>query len=102
LAWQIKFADRNLRRHCAANQLPRRDLRHSCRLRPSRTQQLDFQQRGTTMGLLLLIVIILLLVGGLPTWRHSRNWGYGPSGALGLILIILLVLVVMGQIPRGF
>jgi hypothetical protein len=47
-------------------------------------------------------VIILLLVGGLPTWPHSRNWGYGPSGALGLILIILLVLVVMGQIPRGF
>jgi hypothetical protein len=61
-----------------------------------------FQHRGTTMGLILLIVIILLLVGGLPTWRHSRNWGYGPSGALGLILIILLILVVLGQIPRGF
>jgi hypothetical protein len=55
-----------------------------------------------TMGLILLIIISLLLVGGLPTWGHSRNWGYGPSGVLGLILIVLLVLIVMGQIPRGF
>ncbi len=54
------------------------------------------------MGLILLIIIILLLVGGLPTWGHSRNWGYGPSGVLGLILVVLLVLIVMGQIPRGF
>jgi uncharacterized protein DUF3309 len=65
-------------------------------------QRLAFHQKGTTMGLILLIIIILLLVGGLPTWRHSRNWGYGPSGGLGLILIILLILIVMGQIPRGF
>jgi hypothetical protein len=54
------------------------------------------------MGLILLIVVIVLLVGGLPTWGHSRNWGYGPSGGLGLVLVILLVLVLLGYVPRGF
>jgi hypothetical protein len=46
----------------------------------------------------LLIVLVLLLLGGLPTWGHSRNWGYGPSGGLGLVLVIVLVLVLMGRI----
>ena len=50
------------------------------------------------MGLLLLIVLILLLVGGLPSWGHSRDWGYGPSGVLGLVLIVVLVLVIMDKI----
>ena len=54
------------------------------------------------MGLILLIVLIVLLLGGLPTWSHSRNWGYGPSGVLGLLLVIVLVLVLAGYIPRGF
>ena len=54
------------------------------------------------MGLILLIILILLLVGGLPTWGHSRNWGYGPSGGLGLLLVVVVVLLVMGYIPRGF
>jgi Protein of unknown function (DUF3309) len=54
------------------------------------------------MGLILLIVLIVLLLGGLPTWPHSRNWGYGPSGGLGLLLLILLLLMVFGMIPRGF
>ncbi len=50
------------------------------------------------LGIVLLIVLILLVLGGLPNWNHSREWGYGPSGALGLILIIVLVLVLMGRI----
>jgi len=54
------------------------------------------------MGLILLIVVLVLLLGGLPTWPHSRNWGYGPSGLLGLVLVILLVLMLLGHIPRGF
>ncbi len=54
------------------------------------------------MGLILLIVVILLLVGALPTWGHSRKWGYGPSGGLGLVLVILVVLVLLNYIPRGF
>jgi hypothetical protein len=54
------------------------------------------------MGLILLIILIILLLGGLPTWPHSRNWGYGPSGGLGLLVVILLLLMVFGMIPRGF
>jgi hypothetical protein len=49
-------------------------------------------------GTILLIVLILVLIGAIPTWPHSRNWGYGPSGGLGLVLLILLVLVLMGKI----
>jgi hypothetical protein len=54
------------------------------------------------MGLILLIVLIVLLLGAVPTWPHSRSWGYGPSGGLGLVLVIVLVLVVLGYLPRGF
>ena len=54
------------------------------------------------MGLILLIVLIVLLMGGLPTWRYSRNWGYGPSGGLGVLVVILLVLLLAGYLPGGF
>ena len=55
------------------------------------------------MGLLLLIILILLLVGGLPTWGHSRSWGYGPSGVLGLVLLVVVVLILMDRIQfRSF
>ena len=50
------------------------------------------------MGPILLIIVILLLVGGLPTWPHSRNWGYYPSGTLGLVLLILLILLLLKKI----
>jgi len=50
------------------------------------------------MGLILLIVLILFLVGALPTWPHSKNWGYFPSGGLGLVVVILLVLILAGRI----
>jgi hypothetical protein len=42
--------------------------------------------------------LILFLVGALPTWGHSRNWGYGPSGGLGLVLLIVVILLLMGRI----
>ena len=42
--------------------------------------------------------ILLILIGALPTWGHSKNWGYGPSGGLGLIVVIILVLILMGRI----
>lgn len=54
------------------------------------------------MGLILLIVLVVLLVGTAPTWPHSRNWGYGPSGGLGLVLLIVVILVLLGYLPRGF
>jgi hypothetical protein len=50
------------------------------------------------MGLILLIVLILVLVGALPTWPHSRSWGYYPSGGIGLIVLILLILVLSGRL----
>ena len=49
-------------------------------------------------GTILLIILILLLVGSVPTWPHSRSWGYRPSGALGVILIIVLILVLLGKV----
>lgn len=50
------------------------------------------------IGTILLIVLILFLVGALPTWPHSRKWGYYPSSGLGLVVVILIVLVLMGRI----
>jgi len=50
------------------------------------------------MGTILLIVLVLLLIGALPTWSHSRSWGYFPSGGLGLVVLILLVLVLTGRL----
>jgi Protein of unknown function (DUF3309) len=51
-----------------------------------------------SLGTILLIILILLLIGALPTWPHSRSWGYYPTGGLGLILIIILILVLLGRI----
>jgi hypothetical protein len=50
------------------------------------------------MPTILLIIVILLLIGALPTWPHSANWGYFPSGGLGLVLIVLVVLMLVGRI----
>lgn len=51
-----------------------------------------------SLGLIVLIVVLLMLVGTLPTWPHSSNWGYGPSGGFGLVLAIVIVLLLMGKI----
>jgi len=51
-----------------------------------------------SLGTILLIVLILMLIGAIPTWPHSKNWGYGPSGGLGLVVIIIIVLLVLGRI----
>ena len=51
-----------------------------------------------TLGTILLIILILLLVGAIPSWPHSRSWGYGPSGILGVVLVILLILILVGRI----
>jgi Protein of unknown function (DUF3309) len=51
-----------------------------------------------TLGTILLIVLVLALVGVIPTWPHSKGWGYAPSGVVGLLVVILIVLLVMGRI----
>ena len=50
------------------------------------------------MGTILIVILILVLIGALPTWPHSKNWGYYPSGGIGLILLILIILLLMGRI----
>ncbi len=50
------------------------------------------------LGTILLILLVLLLIGALPTWPHSKAWGYYPSGGLGLILLIVLLLLLFGRI----
>ena len=51
-----------------------------------------------SVGTILLIVLVLLLIGVIPSWPHSRGWGYGPSGGLGVVVIILIVLLLLGKI----
>jgi hypothetical protein len=50
------------------------------------------------LGTVLVILLVLMLIGALPTWPHSRNWGYGPTGGLGLVLTILVILLLLGKI----
>ncbi len=51
-----------------------------------------------TLGTLLLIILVLLLIGAIPSWPHSREWGYGPSGLLGIVLVIVVILLLMGRL----
>jgi len=50
------------------------------------------------MVTILLVVVVLMLLGAMPTWRHSREWGYYPSGGLGLVLLVLVVLMLSGRL----
>ncbi|MBL0122859.1 MAG: DUF3309 domain-containing protein [Betaproteobacteria bacterium] len=50
------------------------------------------------IGTILLIILILMLIGAIPSWPHSKGWGYGPSGGLGLVVIILIILLLMGRL----
>jgi hypothetical protein len=76
---------------------------------PGRTRDLDavaLNPRTTTtclenamgLGTILLIVLILMLVGAIPTWSHSKSWGYAPSGGIGLVVVIVIVLLLMGRL----
>ena len=51
-----------------------------------------------SLGTILLVILVLMLIGAIPSWSHSRNWGYGPSGGLGVVVIILIVLLLLGRI----
>ena len=51
-----------------------------------------------SLGTILLVILVLFLIGALPTWPHSANWGYYPSGGLGLVLIIVLILLLLGRL----
>ena len=51
-----------------------------------------------SVGTILLIVLVLVLIGAIPSWPHSRGWGYAPSGGIGLVLLILIILLLLGKI----
>jgi hypothetical protein len=68
-------------------------------VRPIPVDVTDTGAEGETMlGTILLIILILLLLGALPTWPHSRNWGYYPGGGIGVVLVIIIILLLMGRI----
>ena len=58
----------------------------------------DFEEETMSLGTILLIVLILMLVGVIPTWPHSKSWGYWPSGALGVVVLIIVILLLMGRL----
>ncbi len=51
-----------------------------------------------SLGTILLIIVVLMLIGAVPSWPHSRGWGYGPSGGVGLIFLIIVIMMLMGKI----
>jgi hypothetical protein len=51
-----------------------------------------------SLATIVLIILVLMLVGAIPTWPHSRSWGYGPSGGIGLVAVIVIVLLLMGRL----
>ncbi len=51
-----------------------------------------------SLGTILLILLVLVLVGVIPSWPHSRSWGYAPSGLVGVVLVVLVVLLLAGRI----
>lgn len=65
-------------------------------LRADRTSPIE--RNAMTIGTALLVLLILMLIGAIPTWPHSKNWGYYPSGGLGLLLVILVALLLLGKI----
>src|SRR6188768_21454 len=88
------------RRHVGSHPMERA-RRPAYRARPARvteSAERAVHNRRVVMGTLLLVILVLLLLGSFPTWPHSKNWGYYPSGGLGLVLLIVVVLVISGRI----
>jgi len=56
------------------------------------------EEKAMSLGTILLIILVLMLIGAIPTWPHSRNWGYYPTGGLGIVLIVVVVLLVAGRL----
>jgi hypothetical protein len=51
-----------------------------------------------SLGTVLLIVLVLALLGVIPSWPHSKGWGYAPGGAVGLVLVVVIVMLVTGNL----
>jgi hypothetical protein len=66
--------------------------------RPQTPKWLCIEKKELHMGPILLIVVVLLLIGALPTWPHSRKWGYGPTGGLGVVFLVLVILLLFTNV----
>ena len=76
-----------------------RSRRRNCSLSDFGNPPNKYPKEDTmSLGTILLIVLIFMLIGAIPSWPHSRNWGYGPSGGLGLVVVVLIILLVLGRI----
>jgi Protein of unknown function (DUF3309) len=64
----------------------------------SRMSDLRKHREKSMLGIVLIVVLILVLIGALPTWPHSRSWGYYPSSGIGLLFVIIIILLLMGRI----
>jgi hypothetical protein len=51
-----------------------------------------------SLGSIAIIILVLIVIGAMPTWSHSRQWGYAPSGILGTVLLILVILFLLGRL----
>jgi Protein of unknown function (DUF3309) len=90
-------AEHVLSARCQVEPVCSRTPRSQTRLLSQRNESVQyFEEKAMTLGTILLIVLILMLIGAIPTWPHSRSWGYAPSGLLGVVLIIIVVLLLMG------
>jgi hypothetical protein len=69
----------------------------SQQLNPNRKTKKRFGSEFMSVSVMLMILLVLLLIGTLPTWPHSRAWGYTPSGVLGAVMIVVLVLFLFGR-----
>jgi len=58
----------------------------------------EIYSREKTMSTILLIILILIVIGALPSWSHSRSWGYAPSGITGIIVIVLIIMLLTGRL----
>jgi hypothetical protein len=47
---------------------------------------------------ILIVVAILMMLGALPTWPHSRKWGYYPSSGVGILVVVLIILLLTGRL----
>ena len=47
---------------------------------------------------LLIVLLIIFALASVPSWPHSRNWGWYPSGGLGVILLVIVLLALSGRL----
>jgi hypothetical protein len=78
--------------------VPKGDRRLVWKKHRGRAPQITFRKDEMSLGIILLFILVLMLIGAIPSWPHSRGWGYGPSGVVGLVIAGVVVLLLLGRI----